>query len=316
MHSKGHQLSDFSVIGIIGGQGNSEAMRDRLIEDGFNGVYSSYGASDLDINLGAESDDEIFVRKTIEKNPGLARELYGANKGLPMVFHYDPMNTHVECDNTDELIFTCTREDRSSPRIRYDLGDKGRIYAASDVQALLSKYGIFHKLRSNFPLMFVWGRDATVVFNGANLDFTELERAVNNLDSDKHILKKAFYTYHDAQGNEQLEFWLELDENVPMFDQAEQQECAKKLISSLVSTNQDFHYQVDKLDPEAKLPVVRFFKRGQSPIIDAGGHRKQVLVFTQQNLPEGYKLPEDQDLCSQTTLSKNELAQSALLQCN
>jgi phenylacetate-coenzyme A ligase PaaK-like adenylate-forming protein len=310
--SKKLNLDDFSVIGIIGGQGNSEAMRDRLIEDGFNGIYSSYGASDLDINLGSEADDEIFIRKAIEKNPGLARELYGANKGLPMVFHYDPMNTHVECDETDELIFTSTREDRSSPRIRYDLGDKGRIYASSDVQALLSKYGMFRKLRSNFPLMFVWGRDATVVFNGANVDFTELERAVNNVDSAKCILKKAFYTYHDTQGNEKLEFWLELDENAAILDQEGIHECAKNLIATLVNANQDFRYQVDKLDPEAELPAVRFFKRGQSPISDAGGHRKQVLVFNQQNLPEGYKLPEDQELCRAVTLSKNELTQTVL----
>ncbi|MBA3536996.1 MAG: hypothetical protein H0T84_10365 [Tatlockia sp.] len=196
---KGHNLADFCAIGVVGGQAISEAMRDVLKKDGFNQIYSSYGASDLDINLGVETEDEMVVRQAIEKNPGLARELYGENKGLPMVFHYDTWNYHVECldgskekpEDKDSLVFTTTRNDRSSPRIRYDLGDKGRLYAASDVQALLAKYGIFHQPRINLPLMFVWGRDSTVVFNGSNLAFTELDRAIADLNQNNEILKKA-----------------------------------------------------------------------------------------------------------------------------
>lgn len=303
---KGHKLSDFSLISIVGGQAISEAMRDILIRDGFNDIYSSYGASDLDVNLGSETDDEVIVRKAIEKNPGLARELYGENKGLPMVFRYDPMNNHVECDNTepskDDLIFTTTRNDRSSPRIRYNLGDKGRIYAASDVQALLAKYGIFHKPKTPFPLMFIWGRDSTVVFNGANLAFTELERAVADVDTDGQILKKAFYSYQDKDGNDKLEFWLELNDEVELFDEESMQRFAQQLITKLVSMNQDFRYQVGHLSDGTELPTVRFFKRGQSPISEAGGHRKQVLVFQKENLPENYTFP-GQEHCRGVSLA-------------
>lgn len=298
--AKGHHLSDFSVVGIVGGQANSEAMRDSLIKDGFINIYSSYGASDLDVNLGEETDDEIIIRKAIERNPGLARELYGVNRGLPMIFHFDPMNTHVECDdheeNKDNLIFTCTRDDRSSPRIRYNLGDKGRVYAASDVQALLAKYGIFHQPKSPLPLMFIWGRDSTVVFNGANLAFTELERAITNIDTKGQILKKAFYSYQDNEGNDQLEFWLELEEGVELFDEKTMEHYAKNLISELVNINQDFRYQIEHLNDGTALPMVRFFKRGQSPISEAEGHRKQVLVFQKENLPENYNFP-GRDVC-------------------
>ncbi|RUR13183.1 hypothetical protein [Legionella sp. km772] len=312
---KGYKLSEFSLISIVGGQAISEAMRDILIRDGFNDIYSSYGASDLDVNLGSETDDEIIVRKAIENNPGLARELYGVNKGLPMVFHYDPMNNHVECDNTeqskDDLIFTTTRNDRSSPRIRYNLGDKGRIYAASDVQALLAKYGIFHKPKTPFPLMFIWGRDSTVVFNGANLAFTELERAVADLDTDGQILKKAFYSYQDAEGNDKLEFWLELNDEVDLFDDETMRNFAQQLITKLVGMNQDFRYQVEHLNDGTELPMVRFFKRGQSPISEAGGHRKQVLVFQKENLPEHYNFPNP-DQCRGVSLlmSRSLLAES------
>lgn len=296
--SKGHDLKEFSPIGIVGGQAISEAMRDVLVNDGFAQIYSSYGASDLDINLGVETEFEIGVRKAIEQNSGLARELYGANKGLPMIFHYDPMNYHVECldkpEDKDSLLFTCARDDRSSARIRYDLGDKGRVYASSDIQALCAKYGIFLKPKTDLPLMFVWGRDSTVVFNGANLAFTELERAVTDVDQKGEILKKAFYTYHDERtGEEKLELWLELNEGVELPDSDERAESyAHDLIAKMAQLNQDFRYQLESLDEGAPLPMVRFFKRNQSPISEAGGHRKQVLVFQKENLPENYAFPD------------------------
>ncbi|WED42032.1 phenylacetate--CoA ligase family protein [Legionella cardiaca] len=308
---KGHDLKDFSIVGIVGGQAISEAMRDRLVEDGFSSIYSSYGASDLDINLGVEAEDEIFVRKAIEQNPGLAREFYGANKGLPMVFHYDPMNCHVECldgkDEKDEernsLVFTTTREDRSSPRIRYNLGDKGRVYASSDVQALLAKYGIFYKPKTNLPLMFVWGRDSTVVYNGANLAFTELERAITDTDTENKILKKAFYSYQDHLGAEKLEIWLELNEGIELTNDL--REYAQTLMSRLALLNQDFRYQLESLNEGTPLPTVRFFKRSQSPIGEAGGHRKQVLVFQKENLPNGYQLPKE-DQCQEVTVPMSQ----------
>ncbi|AHE66644.1 hypothetical protein [Legionella oakridgensis] len=286
---------DFSVVGVVGGQAISEAMRDQLIHHGFTQIYSSYGASDLDINLGVETEYEIAVRKAIEQNPGLARELYGENKGLPMVFHYDPMNYHIECDDEDNLLFTCTRDDRLSPRIRYNLGDKGRVYASSDVQGLLAKYGIFHKPKTNLPLMFVWGRDSTVVFNSANLAFTELERAVtDDVTLEQMVLKKAFYTYHDRDGAEKLEIWLELNDELDLPESQQMNVLAEGLLQRLARMNQDVRYQLQQLDHGAELPVIRFFKRGQSPISEAGGHRKQVLVFQRgANLPANYQFPDE-----------------------
>lgn len=304
--NQGYELAEFSAIGVVGGQAISEAMRDLLIKDGFNQIYSSYGASDLDINLGVETEYEMTVRKAIEKNPGLAREFYGANKGLPMIFHSDPWNYHSECleaneDNPEDensLIFTATRNDRSSPRIRYGLGDKGRVYASSDVQALLAKYGIFQKPKTNLPLLFVWGRESTVVFNGSNLAFTELERAITDLDENEQVLKKAFYTYHDDLGGEKLEIWLELNDNVNMPNDEDREDYAQRLFAKLAKLNQDFRYQLESLDRGTELPAVRFFMRGQSPISEAGGQRKQVLVFQKESLPENYAFPGEEDCCS------------------
>ena len=49
---------------------------------------------------------------------------------------------------------------------------------------------------------------------------------------------------------------------------------------------------MESLDAGTELPVVRFFKRGQSPISEASGHRKQVLIFQKGvNLPTDYQFP-------------------------
>lgn len=311
---EGHDFHEFSAMGVVGGQGISEAMRDQLVQHGFSKVYSSYGASDLDINIGAESDYEVKVRKFLETHPDAARELYGENKGLPMIFNYDPMNYHIECDPTDGLLLTCTRDDRSSLRVAYDLGDKGRVYAASTLQAVLHKHGFFVRPKINLPLLLVWGRDATVVFNGANLEFTELERALTDHEVlSQKVLKKAFYTYHDAEGREKLEIWLELKDGENLPESAERKSSAQGIFNRLLKGNQDFRYQVEKLEPDVLLPTIRYFKRGESPISEAGGHRKQVLIFHAKNLPENYRIPEDEEKCVSFALSKGELHSSIKL---
>jgi hypothetical protein len=183
------------------------------------------------------------------------------------------------------------------------LGDKGRVYASSDVQALLAKYGIFSQPKTNLPLMFVWGRESTVVYTGANLAFTELERAVTDNDPDNHILKKAFYSYLDDDGAERTEIWLELNDDVELSAE-EKTEFAATMLQQLASINQDFRWQLEQLDENSLLMNVRFFNRGTSPISEAGGHRKQVLVFNQSNLPDDFELSDNKD-CSKIEIYKH-----------
>lgn len=290
---KNFPFEKMGVIGVVGGQSISEAMRDQLVKHGFNQIYSSYGASDLDINIGVETDFEISLRKILEARPEIAKELFGENKGLPMIFHFDPLNYHAETNEEKDLIASCSRH-RSSPRIRYNIKDKADIQASSTVLAVLAKHGIFGlKPKTNLPLLFIWGRNSTVVYRGANLAFTELERAITDLDTNEHILKKAFYFYEDEEGIEQIEIWLELNESSmaidnsrknkevdeSTFDENAMHEFSYALVKKLTDINQDFHYQVNAQYESDPLITVRFYNPGMSLISDAGGHRKQVLVF-------------------------------------
>lgn len=292
-----HQIDfgKYHADAVVGGQSISEALRDNLVAAGFSTISSSYGASDLDINIGVETDFERGLRRALENNPALRAELFGKNKTLPMVFHYDPLNYHIECDDNDELIFTCVRSDRSSPRIRYDLGDKGRVYSASDIQAMLLKHGITDlKPRVNLPLLFVWGRDNAVAYEGCKVSFDDLERAITKIDSDQICVKRAFYEYHDPDGSDKVEIWIELADGAKIPEKTHAQSFLHNLLVEMGRINQDFRSHIGDDKKKAALPLLRFFKKGESPISDATGHRKQVLVFNEKNTAADFvrKLPE------------------------
>jgi phenylacetate-coenzyme A ligase PaaK-like adenylate-forming protein len=290
---QGIDFKQYHARGVVGGQAISEALRDKLMEGGFSRINSSYGASDLDINIGVETDFEITLRKELEKNPAMQRELFGPNKGLPMIFHFDPFNYHIEATDEDDLLFTCNRSDRSSPRIRYNLGDKGRVFAASDIEALLVKHGVHHiKPRINLPFVFVWGRDSAVAYRGCKVSFTDLERGITNLDPQNIFVKRAFYAYHDAAGNEKFDILIELKNGAQLTPEL-YESFARSLLLEMSCLNQDLrsHFEINNT---AALPTIRFFRKGTSPISDADGHRKQVLVFKDQNLPQGYQFPADE----------------------
>ena len=207
-----------------------------------------------------------------------------------MIFTYNPLNYHIEVRDDDELIFTCNRSDRSSPRIRYDVGDKGRVYAASNVSALLNKYGIHHlKPKSNLPLLFVWGREADVIYGGANVGFTDLERAITTEDKAESCLKYAFYSYQDKEGVQQFDIWVELREGVAIPEQKESEAFLGRILTKMANDNQEFRDQLKNRPIGSELPGIRYFLRKTSPIQDSTGHRKQVLVFENgKNLAKDY----------------------------
>ncbi len=276
---QGKDFKKYHVVAGIGGQAIGESMRQKMKDDGFLKVSSSYGASDLDINLGMETDQEIELRELLNTNPQMALELYGPNKGVPMVFRYDPLNYHIECgDENDHLIFTCNRQNRSSPRVRYDLKDTGRIFAASDVNATLAKHGFFQQQETNLPYVFIWGRDSTAGYGTCNVPFDELEEALAKVDSDKKIWKRAFLSY-EKNHVARFDILLELNDDVDFFEENDMRAFHADLIKAMADKNEYFREEIERLGEDDLLPKIRIYKRRESPIIEPGGQRKQVMVF-------------------------------------
>lgn len=287
---EGFPLHEHTIIGVVGGESMSEDLRDlivcqkddegntmlddegKAVRTGFQQCYSSYGASDLDINIGYESDFEIELRKLCHdpKNKALAEELFGKNEFKPMIFHYDPLNYHIETDEAQNLIFTCVRGDRISPRIRYNLGDRGKAMACSELLATLKKHDIEmrNKPGTNLPLIFVWGRQgAQITFRGCKVAPENLGEAIRRIDAEdsgfnEKIAHYGFYQ-HDVNGKTKTEILLEFHDD----DVADgiDEECLKTLIDKLAEVNSDFVEQI-KHCPKKEKPVLRVFKKGDSPM--------------------------------------------------
>jgi len=248
---------------IVGGEGMTEDLRKDIFAKGFRTVYSSYGASDLDINIGFETDTEIAIRQACLENPGLANELYSGGPP-PMVFHYDPLHYYIETTDDGKLLFTCCRKERSSPRIRYNLQDSGKVMLCKDVVSLLKKYGYEITPRTNLPFLFVHGREGTVNYGGAKIHYEHLDEALRAIDT-KGLVNPDRFALYKPRATDQLEFWLEA-KSADAYNLlvANIHEIRKKLIGKIRERNTEFN---KVLEINAVLaPEVRVFKPGESPM--------------------------------------------------
>jgi phenylacetate-CoA ligase len=123
--------SAFDVCAVVGGEGMSQPLRAALNRR-FRKTISSFGASDLEINIAVETDFTIALRDALASSDELAEHLYG-REPLPMVFQYDPLNYHIESDAERNLLVTINRLENVSPRIRYNIRDRGVVRFSREV---------------------------------------------------------------------------------------------------------------------------------------------------------------------------------------
>lgn len=171
-------LSAYDLHLITGGEGCSEGLR-AFFEETFETVVSSYGASDLEINIAAETELSIALRKACADEPELCRTLFG-REGPPMIFQYNPFDYHVESTDEGELVFTVLRRSSVAPRIRYNIRDLGGGLTYRHVAEVLSKRRMsieaLADVRPALPFLYVFGRnDLSVPFYGAKVFTTDME---------------------------------------------------------------------------------------------------------------------------------------------
>ncbi len=166
----------------FGGEGISENMRTYLLGH-YRRVVGSYGASDLEINIAAETDLTIALRRELVVNPELRTALTGTADGpLPMVFQYNPLDYVLETNPEGELLVTVARQANLSPRVRYDIHDLGRVLRMPRLRRLLVQHGASHLLgvpALDLPVLLHGGRsDASVDFYGAVVTVDEVRKAL------------------------------------------------------------------------------------------------------------------------------------------
>jgi phenylacetate-CoA ligase len=256
----------YDVSAIVGGEGMSEPLRTALNKC-FRRTISCFGASDLEINLAVETPFTVALRESIIGDERLGTDIYGS-EGLPMVFQYDPLNTFVESDGERSLLFTINRLENVSPRIRYNIHDRGVVRTIAELEPILRDHGLDAErmgLRVGLPVMFHWGRqDSSVAFYGCKITPEDIQHVLLRVaPSLGAVANFALHPYEDSDANKRLELWLEMEDGVVL--PADRSAATGDLLRELAAVNQDFRESV-KMINSALQPTAVFHPFGESPM--------------------------------------------------
>ena len=252
----------FNITFIFGGESMSEGMRDYLLQKGIKKAYSSLGASDLELNISAENDFTISLRRLLRSNQSLRSKILKHTGALPMIFQYNPTDFLIESSDDGELIVTIGRPDYISPKIRYNIHDRGHTLAIKELYLILKELNInqdeLTKPQTDLPLLLHYGRaDMTVSFFGSNISPTDIQEVIYSLPE----LSKIVNSYNlavkeDNKGNKKLIISLEVQKG----ETAELLNLDKTQVAffeNLSKINQDFR-EAKKMLPNNSLTAICF----------------------------------------------------------
>ena len=236
---------EYDISFIFGGESMSEGMRDFLYAKGIKKVYSSLGASDLELNLGSENDFTISLRRLMRSNPQLRERLTRHEGALPMIFQYNPSDFLIQNTEDGELIITVCRFHYVAPKVRYNIHDRGHQVTIREMYEVLEELGIDKSEivapRTDLPLLFHYGRaDMTVAFFGANVSPVDIQESMFEINT---LVEKCntfqIRTSEDATGDKTLEILLEAKSGIS-WDGENVVAIKNDLTTRLTQINQDF----------------------------------------------------------------------------
>ncbi|MEQ3553596.1 hypothetical protein WIS52_24245 [Pseudonocardia nematodicida] len=273
--------SAYDIVCAFGGEGISEGMRNRILETAHS-VIGAYGASDLEISIATETRFTIALRRAIAADPALSRELtkqddYGL---LPNIFQFNPYAYLIETNDDGELLITVNRHQNLSPRIRYNIHDRGHVLRIRDVLPVLRRYGLREVLDArelDLPLLLQYGRsDSGVDYNGAVVPPDGLRDAIN---ADPELLDAVenhrLVSYEDDAGDRQLHLALQLADGRDVADRAA---AAHRLVTALRGANGDLHNAIRTSAPGTE-PTVGFYPFRTGVFTGDGARLKNEYVW-------------------------------------
>ncbi|MEV4577681.1 phenylacetate--CoA ligase family protein [Nonomuraea jabiensis] len=269
LDESGFPWRDYRIRGMVGGEGMTEALRDYL-EERFEEVRSGYGASDLTIGMGAESGFSVWLRKRLATDQRLRELLLGpGEQRLPMIFHYNPLETFLEVNGEGELLCTINTKSCLQPKLRYNVGDEARLHTLADVKRALGADAYeraWTDERMNLPLLFLFGRkDSTISYMGANLYPQDVEYGLYQGNPYAAAINRFCLSLEELPG---LEYRPVINIELRGPDAADRDElaeiCRKGVVAHLSAVSRDFAESL-KEDPTAADLRVKVFDPGEGP---------------------------------------------------
>lgn len=274
---------DYRVRAVFGGEAMSESLRDYLLRR-FVEVLGSYGASDLEINMAAESPFTVALRRALREDPALRERLTEPrHHALPMVFQYNPLAYHLETNPAGELVATLSRPTNLAPKIRYNIHDLGHVARFEEVAVAVREAGLAHLLEETralrLPVLFLYGRsDQSVDYYGANVTPESVREILYSLPGLTPVLESfQLISDEDEEHNRALEVALELVEGA---DPAalDREAVAGELFSRLAEANGDFRNAWRNTATEAGQPRLSIHPRHTGPFAGGEGVKKQYVA--------------------------------------
>jgi len=251
--------SRYDCLAAVGGEGMSEALRTYL-QRAFRQVYSSFGASDLEINIATENDFTIAFRRLLAQHPALGEALGLPDHGsLP-----NPLDYLIETNASGELVITICRLDTTAPKLRYCIHDLGCVRRFPRVREALGAMGArpdeLDRHWLDLPLLFHYGRsDSTVAFYGANVGIPDVQEVVFSIpELAERVNAFALVLGEDGQANKTLELAFELREGA-----APPGDVRPWVLERLAEVNQDWR-EASRFMPESQ-PTLAFHEPGTGP---------------------------------------------------
>lgn len=289
-HERSFPLEDYTLMALLGGEGNSEGLRDYLHQY-FRPVFSGYGATDIEIGLAGETPVSLAIRRAARDDQALRQALFGADSRLPMVFQFNPLMHHVEANEAGELIFTITRLNVLTPRIRYNIHDEGGVATFKDMERWFRRAGRdLHALEIvpdvkpiRMPFLWVYGRkDSTVSVMGANIypeDIEECLYAEPELARVTTSYCLGLKELPDGAVRPQFSFEVRAEVGPDL-----QRRFEDRILARLLALNLDVRKAFDEY-PETVTPVIDLHPTGTGPFAADSTKIKQTRLLRQTAEP-------------------------------
>ena len=277
---RGMDWSTYDMQGLLGGEGNSEALRDYLMRH-FRSVYSGYGVTDVEIGLAAETPASIALRRLAAERSDVSELLFGEADRSPMVFQYNPFFHHIAANAQRELLFTVTRHGTLLPKIRYNPHDEGGVLRDDELRSRLATLGIRledvappgSRRLIRMPYLYVFGRkDGTVSVMGANIYPQDIDAAIYaDADVASRILSYQLSVLEERPGETRPHVAIQLVRDHP--DDAFRDHLSRLLTDVLRRTNRDYREAFGEY-PALMPVVVSVHRRGEGPFAGTEGRIK------------------------------------------
>lgn len=273
----GIEWKRYNVSFVCGGEGMSESLRRYMQERGITRVYGSFGASDLELNIAAESDFTIALRRLLESRSDIAERLMQHRGALPMIFQFNPAEFFLESTTSGELLVTVCRPHYVAPKVRYNIHDLGHVVRMPELVRVLAEFGVdARSLDANaldLPLLFHYGRsDMSVSWYGCKIPPADVQEALFRLPLlSAHVDGFQLIAYDDANGDKRLEVAIEVAAERTIFEHVG---LATAFFNALEVVNQDFR-ESRRIAPAHKPPTLSFFASGTGPFAGADNRIKR-----------------------------------------